>query len=1278
MKLHSIEAVNLNSLYGPHPVDLDDTLSGASLFLIHGPTGSGKSTLMDAVSLALFGTTPRLTAQRGDDTADPRAIMSRGASECSATIVFSKLEGGARVTYRAQWTCHRAYRRADGALQKPARGLDRRERDGSWTPLVSSHKDQDYKPHFAAVLEGFGVADFNRSMLLAQGQFDAFLGAPPDQRAEILERLTDTSDYQRIGARAARLRGRYMRQIEALRTLAAAGGGLDAGALTELKQRHALHEEQLADRKRAWQTAQTHLQWHDTSQTLQRHISAAHKDREQLALSLADAAADLAALAEHERCEQHHASKLLAEREACVRLITSLDGQIKELDAQTPALEAAVVILRADAGQAAHASRHAAQHLDLMRPLVHAAETAAQTRSDVVARQALATTERDQAKRQLKTHQDEREQAELSLKASQAAARAAAHELQAHADTALQPDAWAPIRTRLDRLIAAAEALDRQRLDLTLRAKDLTDARSELAGARTEQSTASERLLEPLTTAHEAAVSHLAGLTGELQPDERRAILLAERDEARVDQDRLRDLSPLLASAADAARVVTELDSRRRALTPRLTEADQRLQSRTTAAQQQRELLGQSTLALDRLRRACALVEHRADLVDDEACPLCGATEHPWVDDASLTDRDAELTRLVADAERSADDTRKASEQADSDLREAEGRLRELTASSTLLTEQHEAAALRLDEASQTSRLALTEADLPADCDVQAIAARIDAAAQLGSKAETELEELGTAERKLTAAATSLQRAQQRQQALVAGLRERASALEARNQTLTDDREQLVVATAEHEAEHDACVALLADHGLTSAETGPADWRATGDHRVQAHQARVQAATSSAARVGEAEAREAGVAALVKEVDERLTRLQDQLDKLDIALIGSKEDLARHQQRLTVQIEAAWTSQMASGAGPVPALEVPPARALERWKTWSVAAQDQQTHADSALREAEDAFQATGIRRRTLGEELQARERDREQARSDLDAALAVLAIADVRTLEERLLAPDEVERIGAARRDLDARSAAIEARVRERQAHLETHEEARPADLPEPADRELLAATLSRVEEDLAAATTAHQETVDQLRDHQRALDEQEEGRRKLREAERASRIWMKLHEFIGVNDGGRFKEFAQALNLGKLLDKANRHLSRLAPRYRLVSRLKDELPTLEFDLADLWQVGQRVAPRSLSGGERFLVSLSLALGLSDFRALRMPIETLLLDEGFGTLDADALGVALAALGQLRAGGRQVGIISHVAGLPERIEARIEVVPLGGGRSRVRTHDDD
>ncbi len=91
-----------------------------------------------------------------------------------------------------------------------------------------------------------------------------------------------------------------------------------------------------------------------------------------------------------------------------------------------------------------------------------------------------------------------------------------------------------------------------------------------------------------------------------------------------------------------------------------------------------------------------------------------------------------------------------------------------------------------------------------------------------------------------------------------------------------------------------------------------------------------------------------------------------------------------------------------------------------------------------------------------------------------------------------------------------------------------------------------------------------------------------------------------------------------------------------------------------------------------SLSGGETFLVSLALALGLSSLSTRKTRIESLFIDEGFGALDQKTLDVALAVLGTLRKGGRRVGVISHVPGLADQIGVRVAVTPTGGGRSRV------
>lgn len=99
----------------------------------------------------------------------------------------------------------------------------------------------------------------------------------------------------------------------------------------------------------------------------------------------------------------------------------------------------------------------------------------------------------------------------------------------------------------------------------------------------------------------------------------------------------------------------------------------------------------------------------------------------------------------------------------------------------------------------------------------------------------------------------------------------------------------------------------------------------------------------------------------------------------------------------------------------------------------------------------------------------------------------------------------------------------------------------------------------------------------------------------------------------------------------------------------------------------------GQVRGLHNLSGGERFLVSLALALGLAEMSTARgVKIESLFIDEGFGALDPASLGQALALLEHLHASGRRVGVISHVEELKERVPVKIEITPTGRGTSRV------
>ena len=130
-----------------------------------------------------------------------------------------------------------------------------------------------------------------------------------------------------------------------------------------------------------------------------------------------------------------------------------------------------------------------------------------------------------------------------------------------------------------------------------------------------------------------------------------------------------------------------------------------------------------------------------------------------------------------------------------------------------------------------------------------------------------------------------------------------------------------------------------------------------------------------------------------------------------------------------------------------------------------------------------------------------------------------------------------------------------------------------------------------------------------------------------------------------------------------------ANEQLQKMSDRYLLMA---DTEHPLTLNVLDNYQGGQVRTSKNLSGGESFIISLALALGLSNMASHRMQVDSLFLDEGFGTLDDDALDVALDTLTTLQQSGKLIGIISHIQALKERITSQIQVIPITGGISKI------
>jgi exonuclease SbcC len=254
----------------------------------------------------------------------------------------------------------------------------------------------------------------------------------------------------------------------------------------------------------------------------------------------------------------------------------------------------------------------------------------------------------------------------------------------------------------------------------------------------------------------------------------------------------------------------------------------------------------------------------------------------------------------------------------------------------------------------------------------------------------------------------------------------------------------------------------------------------------------------------------------------------------------------------------------------------------------------------------------------------------------------------------------DQLEKIKLADQQVITAKSKLEQRDRDLQKHRATTGDQRSLE-------DLLALQLSKGSQ-LEQHQMAVMERQLRIENNQKNLKKQGQVQKQIEQQLQKYEGWAALNGLIGSRDGRRFREIAQQYTLDLLLGYANKHLYVLSKRY-VLSRIPDSLAiqVIDQDMAD-----ELRSVYSLSGGESFLVSLALALGLASLSSRRLKVESLFIDEGFGSLDPTTLSVAMDALERLKDQGRKVGVISHVQEMTERIAVQIQVHKKPSGKSNI------
>ncbi|MBM9538326.1 AAA family ATPase [Desulfobulbus alkaliphilus] len=1213
MKILAIRFRNLNSLAGSWWIDFTaPEYTTAGIFAITGPTGAGKSTLLDAICLALFGRTPRL----GPITKGSNEIMSRRTGDCFAEVEFATRQG----RFRCHWGQHRAHRRPDGELQS-----SRHEIVDARTGSILETKSREVARRVEQVT-GMDYDRFTRSILLAQGSFAAFLEADPDQRAPILEQITGTGIYSRISIavheRVSEERKKTALLREAMGAIPLLSAEEEAALTTriEAESRRGIEiQQQLAALSEALHRIRT-------IETLREMI----KNTEQLQQDL------------EQRRQQAREDLLRYERDLRAQTLIEKYTELQHLQQRAAALEAGNQDLRTRLQHlCAEQKTVADDHARAMEQRQQAVTALEQENEQIKIVRALDLRlhEKRKSRRQVdaavltteKTSQ-EHQQRRLALDRQKTTVTHRLEQLdtffQEHGHDHLLLEHLTGFRQQLLQLHETEN--NRLQLEQSLEQKQRIqrDALNRGIGVRHEEEKA-RGVLTALKQRLDTLVERCAILEDGAPLDTWRI---------RIDQSeqRLRQLEKVTELLARQTTLRQEQTAGSHALA-QAREQKKNLRREVEEREDQRRNSQQRVLELEKKERQARIVhsleEERGRLVDGNPCPLCGAVHHPWAEahpdvEAPGTALDLERSKLEY-LQQTIGEQRETLVAQTKDIEHLQNTLDSGRQQLNGIEEQV-APLLPLlhldpipDKASRTEHLLIQAreetATLQQRChDLAQVEKERHGVRQQYDQALTRhsdlLHRLQTTEHEEKTARLDLDRSEEH-------IRETQARINRQRRDLLFQLQPLgVTSCPPHQADQ-----LLAE--LIARQT---TWK---DHQQRQERLRKE---------------QAG--------------LQAELDKEDLVLTNLDQTLSRHKaERDTLLREESGLQQERRElyGERLPDLEE------QKYKRLVETAEARETETRSRLNRIERDRHSLEEQQR-LGaaeqEALQPRIRHRE---AELLASLPALGFENMAEYRNALLPASDRAALGRLKQELEQEATMLSARKAEQAAALareeqEHNEQQAAEDLL--ARQEVLGRDLEALQQGIGAERDRLAENSkrrQQCEQRQLALDAQ------FLEQER----WDLLHQLIGSADGKKFRVFAQGLTFEAMISHANRQLQKMNDRYILLRDSKEPLALL---VIDTYQAGEIRSTRNLSGGESFLVSLSLSLGLSAMASHNVQVDSLFLDEGFGTLDEEALDIALQTLAGLQQEGKLIGIISHVPMLKDRIEVRIQVQPDQGGRSRL------
>ena len=1202
MKILKVSIKNINSLRadkGAQVIDFeDDRITSTGLFAITGDTGAGKTTILDAITLALYGKTAR-----GHES----EVMTHGTSECYSEVEF--MVKGKR--YRAKWSQHRSRKKIDGNLQ-PAKVeiaiLPEGRLLGGTTKSGALEKIK--------ALTNLDYDQFKRSVMLAQGEFAEFLKSDEGSRSGLLEKITGTERYSEISKAAFRRRQQEQKELDDLKSKLEALEVFDEETEDGYRKELSSLESEVEGNKAAIQKIEEQINWLVSIAELSEKLTKSEQRLDELTRQKASRMQDFKRLAAHKK-----ASELIVP----LLKVEDCRTQLQTVSERLAARQQRFITMQKELNNAETTYENSKNNYEALRTrergelkllddIINLDNSIKALKKPIESkRKELNDLKQKQNATSESVNQNKKDKAYLEEESKQVKKWLEEHSMFSNLKSQLSG-----IQLKVYEYNNLSTTIDSSQKEISSLEKKSSQIKKSQAVLKDELEDIDSRIAVNTTTLRQLSPN---------AENTTQAIQSVEND-IKAAQDRLDELNKLINEVTIFEDNKERIDELSDNLTTHKNE-DKKLQDRLSRLSNSLEAAKKTLSDKERLfyleQRMSDYESDRKKLVKGERCPLCFSKEHG-------------IDNYVYDLSKS-----------EKEKKEAEERLENLQSERSKVNEQIAVTAEKIKNYQEN----------------------IAALQQKIKQFDTYLTEVSDALKNKYKAEG------------IAGLKEEKMKLNStifENENLKVDLNKLAQDFEELKGQRSD--KAVEDTRLSTELESVLD-------NLEKEKAKNKEATIAIASVESALIEVAKQYALDfdggrfldvlinKEADyqhysEREKDLESQL------LLKEQEvqSLQREWQSLT-DADTKLSAELNEATAELFALEQErrkrfgnknPEEERVRFINELEAFKQKLEQSEKAYREVQN----EKLRLAALINDDKADKYDSEATLNEqisaLDRAIQISDFEDEEQVRKAILSNEDKQKIETEQERIEHAIIQLTQTFDDNKANLisKQTEELTSKDLE----------TLAEERKTLSDSQTSIQQTIGSIIGLLEINDKKKKEASKsinlIRIKEKEFERWSALNDLIGQADGKKFRVFVQSLTLEQLVDKANLHLENLNPRYFIERNEIDEKKTLELMIVDTFQANTRRSMTSLSGGESFLVSLSLALGLSDLAGQNSIIESLFIDEGFGTLDDKMLEDAVVTLENLNNSGKIVGIISHVPALKEKIRTQIKVTKKGSGFSKL------